>query len=405
MGSSLTHVGGVAPASLSESSGVLDAIWNDLPLGQTSTLQFQATVNALEQIGQSLTNTAVVDWTSLPGSTNSDLSVHNTNSRERTGTGGVNNYTTSDSATVAIDVALNKSLVATSEVTTTATNTAIGEIVRYHLWVQLPEGSAPRFRMIDSLPPGLQYLDDGTTRFAFVSNGTGIQSSTLGSGSVETGASGALSPSFVLPPTAISGGPFDDGTDPIFSFGDLVNADNDADAEFVVVEFNAVVLNVASNVVGRNRVNTFRALVAGAQVGPSSNAVQTQVVEPSITDVNKTVVSPGGGGVDATQTVTYAVTYSNPAGAGASTAFDVRLRDLLPAGAHKLSNVHVYRNGGEIFVGFTDNSTAARLDVLVAHVAPGDQLEVRYDAVVTSSTLPTTTINNTATLGVLQPAG
>ena len=58
---------------------------------------------------------------------------------------------------------------------------AIGEIVRYRLVVRLPEGTATNFQMQDLLPAGMGFLDDGTSRMAFVTNGTGITSAAFGS--------------------------------------------------------------------------------------------------------------------------------------------------------------------------------------------------------------------------------
>ncbi len=393
-GASLTFVSGVPPIGLTESGGTISAAWTTLALGQTSTLQFQATVNALQQAGSSLSNTATIQWTSLPGPTDSDLSVHDPNSRERTGTGGANDYVDTDTATVSVDVASNKSIAATSEAGTTGGSVTIGEIVRYHLSVQLPEGTAPGFRIIDALPDGMQFLNDGTALFAFVSNQSGIQSSTLGSSVVQIGASGSLTPTFILPAAAVAGGPFAGGTDPIFSLGDLINSDNDADAEFVILEFNAIVLNVASNFAGVTHANRFRTLVAGSQVGPVSNTVSTRVVEPSITDVAKNVLTPAGGGVDANQTVTYAVSFSNSSGPQSATAYDVRLTETLPVELTNLANLRVLRNGLAVPGGFINNSTGSSLDVVLAQVAPGDQIEVRYDVTVALSTPPGIAIDN-----------
>ena len=393
---SLTHISGVAPSTLMEAAGTIDATWAVLLDGQASTLQFQASVNSAAQAGSALTNRADIDWSSLPGNANGLLSVYNPNSTERTGAGGVNDYEAFDTAVVSVDIATNKSIVATSEAATTGNNVAVGEIVRYHLWVQLPEGTAPSFQIQEALPTGLMYLDDGSASLAFISNGPGIQSSTLGSGFVQTGASGAITPLSTLPASAVLNGPFLDGTDPLFSLGDLTNADNDADAEFVVIEFNASVLNTVSNTAGATHLNQFDVSVDGTPITPASNIVQTQLVEPSITDVTKTVMTPAGGGVDAGQAVTYSVTYSNAA--GTSTAFDVQLVDVLPVGLTNLANVRVFRNGTLTATGFTDVSTASTLDLVVDRVDPGDQIELRYDAVVATSVLPDVTIANAVTV-------
>ena len=102
-------------------------------------------------------------------------------------------------------------------------------------------------------------LDDGTATLAFVSDGAGINSSTLsGAGLAVSGNESTLAsitPTFVIPGSAITGGPFVSGTDPTFNLGSLVNSDNDANQEFVVVEFNALIENVAGNQSGVARNN------------------------------------------------------------------------------------------------------------------------------------------------------
>ena len=43
---------------------------------------------------------------------------------------------------------------------------------------------------------------------------------------------------------------FPAGDDPWFHFGDLVNADDDGDREYVIVEFNALTVNITGNQAG-----------------------------------------------------------------------------------------------------------------------------------------------------------
>ena len=105
----------------------------------------------------------------------------------------------------------------TSEPGTAASRVAIGEIARFRIVVRIPEGITPVVAITDALPAGLRYLDDGSTMLALVSNG-GLSSSTLaGAGLAVTGDEttvGSVTPTFVVPAGAISGGPFNDYTDP-----------------------------------------------------------------------------------------------------------------------------------------------------------------------------------------------
>jgi len=107
----------------------------------------------------------------------------------------------------------------------------------------------------------LLFLNDGTSSVAFVSNGGGITSTAIGTLGVNVGAGGfvngneanlaTITPSYILGDNNIGStvsvnsntDNFFSGADPFFKLGEIANADNDADQEFVVIEFNALVLN------------------------------------------------------------------------------------------------------------------------------------------------------------------
>ena len=171
-----------------------------------------------------------------------------------------------DTAQVTIATPIQtKSIDATSEAHTGSlganTLLAIGEIVRYRLVTQLPEGQSTNFQFRDNLPAGLQFLNDGTARVAFVSSAIGgVTSSNAALAGARAVGNGSFNPTFVVPASAISGGPFSSGTDPIFSFGNLTNSERDNDAEYVILEFNALTLNsvAASNDAGDTRDNTLQ---------------------------------------------------------------------------------------------------------------------------------------------------
>ena len=92
-----------------------------------------------------------------------------------------------DDATIEVaNVIPTKSLISTSETHTAGTNASIGEMVRYRLSVEVPEGTMNDFQLHDQLPNGLTFLDDGTAMVAFVSNGGGITSTDI-AGSLNVG--------------------------------------------------------------------------------------------------------------------------------------------------------------------------------------------------------------------------
>lgn len=182
-------------------------------------------------------------------------------------------------------------------------NTAVpGEIVRYRLVATIPEGTSPNLQLHDNIPFGMRFINDNTVRVAFVSNSGGITSTSAGSQvpalngaglnitgnqdsviglslAVGSGNGLAIGEGTSFDGNVSSGNDvgtdtdtFNDGTDVYFRLGNVVNNDNDADLEFVVVEFNAQVLNTFSdgNQSGRQLNNDFRYLRSGIQVGATS---------------------------------------------------------------------------------------------------------------------------------------
>lgn len=244
-----------------------------------------------------------------------------------------------DRARICVNPTLDKSIVATSEAHTTPQTSAtpqtpantppaaIGEIVRYRLSVRLPEGGVlTNFQVTDALPPGMKFLP-GSARLAFVStNGVGItQTPSFGaafnvSGNQSTLSTLVLTPAQTVPSTNITGGAAC-GAPVTFNLGDIQNKENDADLEYIVVEFNALVCNLPVNQHGATQSNTFSVSVGGNQVA-TSNAINVTVVEPII-GVQKTIGSVNPAGL-----TPFTITLTNTG----ATAFNVHMEDPLPTG-------------------------------------------------------------------------
>lgn len=364
--------------------------------GDTAFVDLQCSLAASVQPGQTLTNTASATWMSQP-----------------LGTPGVSAFPpVEDSANVQTALPLQtKSNVATSEAHTTSPRVAIGEIVRYRLVSQIPEGQISDFRVFDVLPAGLTFLNDGSARLVFVSNGAGITSSTLAPPTISGDSAAAASTPLTggLDLTAASAvnvgsgtlnctapGSFSSGTDVCFRLGNLDNSDRDADAEFVVIEFNALLDNSAagSNDAGETRSNQFRVGSGSTQLGNISTNVTITVAEPAITNLLKSVAPAAA---DAGDTVTYTLSYSNASGLNNSTAFEVRLQDTLPAGLSlNLGSITVTPAGGAS--GVTDNSSGNSLDIEIAQVPAGGSVSISFTALVLNTVAPGTTLSNTASL-------
>ncbi len=428
---------GVPPSTLVDTAApTLSATWvspaTSFPVGSDSHLTFDVTLDSSVSPGQVITNTANLAWTSLPGDVTSPQSTFNTLSTERTGDtsnpGGTDNdYRASGPANVTILSGPVKSLASTSEAHTGVVggteSVAIGEIVRYRLVFQLPEGTATNFQLQDQLPPGLQFLDDDTATAALVSNGGvppagGISSSTLPSvdgGGHPLAVAGdqttiaGITPAYILPDNAVSSSATDSsadaygsGTDPYFWFGTLTNFDRDTDQEFVVVEFNAVVMNIAGNqaynnasgaAATTNRDNTFLPRVNGV-AGTASSAVRVRIAEPLISNLNKSLsVTPA----DAGDSLQYTLTFGNASSLfRAAAAFDLRVLDALDANL-ELTGVVVAAPGYALV---TDNSSLVTdtVDVLVSELDPGDSVTITVSAQVIDTVPFGTTIPNTASL-------
>ena len=168
-----------------------------------------------------------------------------------------------------------KSIVATSEAGTLGASVAVGEVVRYRLAVQVPRSTLTNFQLVDTLVAGLSYLP-GTARVMFVSNPAGsIASSTIT-------APAAQQTSLATTPTAALGDPSVAGTVYTFGLGDLVNSATGAGVEYVVIEFDALVLNGASNQSGTGLDNAFQTFINGVANGAVSAPVAVTVAEPVV---------------------------------------------------------------------------------------------------------------------------
>jgi fimbrial isopeptide formation D2 family protein/uncharacterized repeat protein (TIGR01451 family) len=425
----VTPIGCGSPTVTNNSTAtVVDVTVTPFPWGCSVTVTYQVTLNNTVFPGQVITNTAQLDWTSLPGNVSSPQTPNNSLSCERTGNtagcGATNNdYTASYRATVTVTVSLTKSIVATSENSTGpqggVQRLVIGEIVRYRLQVQWPEGTSINAMLRDNLPTGLQFLNDGTARVAFVCNsGPACMSSSnplIGSSPVVSGNEttvGSITPSSLLPDDAVSASAttnndtYVSGTDPYFKFSDVVNYDNDPDQEFIVVEFNALVLNLSSNQnTTSSRNNNFSVFVNGSQVA-TSNTVSIRIAEPSLSLTKAVTTAP----TDAGDSITYTLTITNnSSGVNRATAFDLELTDNFDANLTGLSVSSVtttqgstcvgpsgvgttaFSHNGGVFVGNTLTFTATCLD-------PGRTITLTITGTVAATAPAGYTIPNSATV-------
>ncbi|MEO8381388.1 MAG: hypothetical protein ABI779_17140 [Acidobacteriota bacterium] len=192
---------------------------------------------------------------------------------------------------------------------------AVGEIVRFRLTVAVPEGNAGTFDVIDALPAGL---------------------ASIGVPSIQTS---AVATSMTWSSVTYSG-------PATWRFNKLVNSDNDADCELLIITFNALVRNVLPgtsmiNNAGDSKTNGF-SVWAGptpatrVNIGTSAG-VTARIVEPKLS-IQKTVVADAGG-------VTYTVVVKNATPASTATAFDIVITDS-PGTCLQILKTTVATSGG-----------------------------------------------------------
>lgn len=380
----------------------------DMPVdgGRTITITITGFISPLVAPGQSIRNTAEAQWTSLDGEPG-ERSTFNPNSTERTGVGGLNDYVARDNATFTIlNVDLSKRVVATSETATADdSEVVVGEIVRYRLEAAVPEGAAVEFSIIDLLPPGMLYLE-GTANIVFVGDPTDL----VGSLSIplqpglkvdgnETTVGGIpavvpLDPSLISVNTTTNEVTFDLGL--VFN---VDTAGGDMNFEYVVIEFNALVLNVPGNQAGQTLVNVARVSTRDpATTDPATfsetASVTVTVAEPQIGGIQKAALDSSD--LDAGDVVAYSISFTNEAGAHAAVAYDVRVFDALVPGKMTLAPgpIIVLVNG--VPVAFTNNSTPVALDITLASLNVGDTVRVVYEALLTDAVIANETLVNTA---------
>jgi uncharacterized repeat protein (TIGR01451 family)/fimbrial isopeptide formation D2 family protein len=441
VGGSLTQVSGQAPdTALAFVAGELTGIWNQLDNGNPAiVITFQAQINSGAAIGAPIDHQACATFTSLPGhivgpvttdpAATTSISTYPGSAfakdQERTGAdglgGAVDDYVAKDGAPVTVTSALSAVLriVESSQASTGTRNTydavgvvsdqaTVGEVVRYRMVVQVPEGGMTSFKIATALPDGLQFVNDGSVTLALVGDAAGtFTSSTLADGALNLADGGTPSsfsditgvlPVFRLPSGAIqnlSGGALAtgvqlSGADVCFVLGDLNVSDLDGDKEFVVIEFNAIVANEAANQSHNNLAGgastttnldvTFTASFTGDLL--ASNMVRETIVEPVIVDVLKTVTVPSGAIADPNQptTISYTVTFTN---SGATTAYDVRLSDTINAiPGLTLVNGSLTGAPGGATVSYAGNA----LDVQISSLAAGGSVSVTYQVQVAAGT-------------------
>ena len=285
---------------------------------------------------------------------------------------------------------------------------AIGEVVRYRLVFTLPQSTATNLVFQENLPAGMLFLNDGSATVALVAPVSGLLTGGLagsdpGSVVIASGATGVV-PVYLMPGGAISSNfstnedNYSDGTDVFFQLGALANTDRDAArAEYVIVEFNARVLDVSANQPGDQIDNTFTVFNGNSPtdpVGDPSNIVTVDVVDPNL-QISKTA---NGQRFDAGDTVIFTIVLDHT-GLSTSTAFNALVTDALATGL-KLVPGSVTVSDAAAVVQQGNGLGDLAIRVLVPELPLGQSVTVTYQAIVVgfpvTSVRPGDQVTNTA---------
>ena len=282
-----------------------------------------------------------------------------------------------DTATVNVaDATVAKALVETSEGFTDGTDVAVGETFTYNIQFDLPPGVTRAVTLADVITNGFDgvslveaELERSSTDLEASNDLSGINSANAGDAVAVTLA--------------------EDGNAFTLSLGDVTNNDLSSDQTYTLT-VTLQVDNVAANNQGRelrDRGRIYFEDVAGTERNVQSGERAVNVVLPEV-GVDKSIspASPAAG-----DTVTYTLIITNT---GETTGFDWTFEDELPPELEspQTPTIGTGTTGANVNASFTGNS----LDGTIDELAPGENVELSYEATVDESTPFRTQITNDA---------
>ncbi len=365
---SFANVAGVAATLNDSAAPTLTATWASLTENpdQTSTISFQATINANVGSGLVITNTANAVYDSLPENGSHPANEEDLDS-PYVATDGERDYTATDPATVTV-VAPNfaKSVFSTSFADTGtgqftgAPDLAIGERIVFRMVAQIPEGVSP-ITITDPLPNAMSVISSRVVRIG--ANLSGL--------ALAVGDPGAVAGSTVT-----------------FTFGTLTNAPDGVNtaADEIEVEIEARLLDNAANNNGNLKTNT---ATLNFGIGTVTSSVTMDVVEPVLTVLKTftppTVTAGGAGGA-------FTITVTNT---GNANAHEVTMTDTINA-LLNVTSITVNLAGAPGTTLLADNSTTgspADVDMSFDRLNIGGSIVVTVNYTVAASVTPQSVVN------------
>ena len=338
----------------------------DMPESRVFTITVTGTLAASVTPSQSIVNTATAQWQSLDDNVPHD---QDGTANERTGSGGVNDYTTDGTATITVDsVTVSKTLQATEINDTINDNSevVIGEEATYEVVITVPEGQMDGALLVDTLDEGLaiQRIEAGYP------STTGDLTTDLTNGFSDV--------SYTVTGTGAAG----DAQTVNFDLGNMTNGDDNNGSETLTIRYTVLVLNNYGNSDGQVLDNSAQFTANNGSSASNLSAAEVTVIEPWIETtkaVNQTT------GVEEGDTLTYTVTLTN---GGSATAYEVNFNDTLAQGTTFGDVQTADIDGTAVSLG---NATATGGVVTFTDddwdLDPGQVLTITYTVNVTSAAL------------------
>jgi uncharacterized repeat protein (TIGR01451 family)/fimbrial isopeptide formation D2 family protein len=360
----------------------------DIALGTSVTISYDVRVLDSVLANQTLTNSAVAQWTGIDG----------LNNYERTGLDGIgelNDYVTA-AATESVttrDINATITKVRTNDTYGAAdADLRIGDIVEYELRLSVPEGTLGNLELIDTLPQGLKF--EGT---ASINGNTGPPPY------------GAVAPFThpAVPEANEAGDPATGSTTVTWNLGSVTNQPNDGLSNDFVIVYRARVLNEVF--AHTDLTTTLNNVVDMTYDTASGSVIQTDndtiIAQQPMLTVSKNSDPVNGNSIAAGNTVTYTVDIRNT---GTAPAYDVVLQDIIPPGmrAGGVTMVSTYlvsspapglANLGPAYDPATGSATWD-FDSGIYMIPPGDTLRVVYSVPADNNLGEGLTLTNQATV-------
>lgn len=350
----------------------IDIDVSELLLGDSVVIRFDARLDPDVAPGQALTNTAGVDWTSLPGA----------DPQERT-------RSDSDPHTVTVSSGgLDKQVVATSRADSGTgsgndfhdagiEDLAIGETVTFRLAYTMPEGE-DQIVITDQLPTGAPPGSSGVLEL-------------LTAQVISIGASITPAGATTITISDSNADLLDDRA--VFDFGTLTNtADGVVTAgDVITVEVTALLVNdPGENLDGDLLTNTGTVSFSNGSV---SGSASVNVVEPELAIAKS--VAPAMG--DAGDSVTYQIVVSHGVDS-ALNAYDLSVTDPGVAGVTISGTLFtaVSSDPGAVVTVNSGMLAGETLDVDVSQLALGETVTITFEATLDADVAPGAMLTNTA---------